>query len=148
MQRILNNADNIVDEMLEGFLKAHGELAERTENPRAIRSKFWEPGRVGVVTGGGSGHKPAFIGYIYGPLAPVVAPADAPPLFIAFAADDNLVASGGYGIVDSWKAAKRPVEFHMFERGGHGFGMYPKETTSTGWFEAYVRWLRMHGMVK
>ena len=63
MQRILNNADNIVDEMLEGFLKAHGELAERTENPRAIRSKFWEPGRVGVVTGGGSGHKPAFIGY-------------------------------------------------------------------------------------
>lgn len=63
MQRILNNADNIVDEMLEGLLKAHGELAERTENPRAIRSKFWEPGRVGVVTGGGSGHKPAFIGY-------------------------------------------------------------------------------------
>ena len=63
MQRILNNADNIVDEMLEGFLKAHGELAERTENPRAIRSKFWEPGRVGVVTGGGSGHKPAFVGY-------------------------------------------------------------------------------------
>ena len=63
MQRILNNADNIVDEMLEGFLKAHGELAERTENPRAIRSKFWEAGRVGVVTGGGSGHKPAFIGY-------------------------------------------------------------------------------------
>lgn len=63
MQRILNNADNIVDEMLEGFLKAHGELAGRTENPRAIRSKFWEPGRVGVVTGGGSGHKPAFIGY-------------------------------------------------------------------------------------
>ena len=63
MQRILNEADNIVDEMLEGFLKAHSELAERTENPRAIRSKFWEAGRVGVVTGGGSGHKPAFIGY-------------------------------------------------------------------------------------
>jgi hypothetical protein len=26
--------------------------------------------------------------------------------------------------------------------------MYPKETTSTGWFEAFVRWIGMHGMLK
>jgi hypothetical protein len=26
--------------------------------------------------------------------------------------------------------------------------MYPKETTSTGWFDAFVRWLGMHGMLK
>jgi len=26
--------------------------------------------------------------------------------------------------------------------------MYPKETTSTGWFEAFVRWIEMHGMLK
>lgn len=63
MQRILNNPDDIVDEMLEGFLKAHGELVERTDNPRTIKSKFSTAGRVGVVTGGGSGHKPAFVGY-------------------------------------------------------------------------------------
>ena len=30
----------------------------------------------------------------------------------------------------------------------HDFGMYPKETTSTGWFEAFVRWIGMHGMLK
>ena len=60
-------------------------------------------------------------------------------LFIALAADDPFFANGGYGLIDSWKAAKRPVEFHLFEQGGHGFGMYPKETTSTGWFPPVAR---------
>lgn len=63
MQRILNNPDNIVEEMLEGFLKAHPDLVEATDNPRAVKSVFPTQGRVAVVTGGGSGHKPAFIGF-------------------------------------------------------------------------------------
>lgn len=91
---------------------------------------------------------PAFIGIIYGPLGAVKVPANAPPMFVALAADDPLFGNGGYGLIESWKAAKRPVEFHLFEQGGHGFGMYQKETTSTGWFDAYVSWLRMHGYVK
>ena len=91
--------------------------------------------------------KPAFIGIVYGPLAPVKVPADAPPMFVALAADDPLFGSGGYGLIDSWRAAKRPVEFHLYEQGGHGFGMYQKETTSTGWFDAFARWLSMHGML-
>ena len=96
----------------------------------------------------GEDAKPAFIGIIYGPLAPVTVSGDAPPLFIALAADDPFFGNGGYGLIDSWKAAKRPVEFHLFEQGGHGFEMYPKETTSTGWFEAFVRWIGMPGMLK
>ena len=75
-------------------------------------------------------------------------PAEAPPLFVALAADDPFFASGGFGLIESWRAAKRPVEFHLYEQGGHGFGMYPKETTSTGWFDAFVSWLTMHGMLK
>ena len=63
MQRILNNPDNIVEEMLEGFLKAHPDLVEATHNPRAVKSVYPTQGRVAVVTGGGSGHKPAFIGF-------------------------------------------------------------------------------------
>jgi len=89
--------------------------------------------------------KPAFIGTIYGPLAPVTVPGDAPPLFVALAADDPLFGSGGFGLIDSWRAAKRPVELHLFEQGGHGFGMYDKPTTSTGWFDEFTRWMKMHG---
>jgi acetyl esterase/lipase len=96
----------------------------------------------------GEDAKPAFLGDIYGPLAPVKVPADAPPLFVALAADDPLFGNGGYGLVDSWRAARRPVEFHLYEQGGHGFGMYAKTTTSTGWFDAFARWLGMHGYLK
>lgn len=96
----------------------------------------------------GQDAKPAFLGTIYGPLAPVTVPADAPPLFIALAADDPFFGNSGYGLIDSWRAAKRPVEFHLFEQGGHGFGMYPKPTTSTGWFDEFVRWMDMHGLLK
>ncbi|MET3827010.1 acetyl esterase/lipase [Sphingomonas sp. PvP055] len=96
----------------------------------------------------GQDAKPAFIGDIYGPVTPMTVPADAPPLFVALAADDPLFGNAGFGLIDSWRAAKRPVEFHLFEQGGHGFGMYKKTTTSTGWFDAFARWLDMHGYLK
>jgi acetyl esterase/lipase len=126
------------------------------------RSAEWhvDPNRIGMVgfsagaaltmatTLAGEDAKPAFIGNIYGPLASVKVTDDAPPLFIALAADDPFFGNAGFGLIESWKAAKRPVEFHLYEQGGHGFGMYPKETTSTGWFDAFVRWLGMHDMVK
>lgn len=65
MQKIINDPSNVVDDMLKGFVKAHPELVATTENERVL--KFADapvPGKVGIVTGGGSGHKPAFIGYI------------------------------------------------------------------------------------
>ena len=64
MQRILNNPDDIVDEMLQGFLEAHSDILEATENSRVVKARNIPEGKVGVITGGGSGHKPAFIGYV------------------------------------------------------------------------------------
>ncbi|WP_051148459.1 alpha/beta hydrolase [Sphingomonas phyllosphaerae] len=125
------------------------------------RAAEWkvDPERVGMIgfsagamltmatTLAGEDAKPAFIANIYGPLGAVDVPADAPPLFIALAADDPFFANDGIGLVDKWRAAKRPVEFHLYEQGGHGFGMYQKPTTTTGWFDAYARWLAMHGLL-
>lgn len=59
----MNDPDSIVDEMLEGFLKSHGDIVKRTENSRVVRTSCSTDGRVAIVTGGGSGHKPAFVGY-------------------------------------------------------------------------------------
>ncbi|HWU79186.1 MAG TPA: alpha/beta hydrolase fold domain-containing protein, partial [Caulobacter sp.] len=125
------------------------------------RAAEWrvDPDRIGMVgfsagamltmatTLAGQDAKPAFIGIIYGSLAPVTPPADAPPMFVALAADDPFFANSEFGLIDSWRKAKRPVEFHLYEQGGHGFGMYPKTTTSTGWFDAFSRWIGMHGML-
>ena len=119
-----------------------------------------DPNRVGMIgfsagamltmatTLAGQDARPAFIADIYGPLMPVTVPPEAPPLFVALAADDPFFANNGFGLIDSWRAAKRPVEFHLFEQGGHGFGMYPKSTTSTGWFDSFAKWLDMHGWLK
>lgn len=125
-------------------------------------SQQWgvDPDKIGMVgfsagamltmgtTLAGLDAKPAFIGDIYGPLSAVEVPADAPPLFVALAADDPLFPETDFGLIRSWRAAGRPVEFHYYEQGGHGFGMYDKSTTSTGWFEAFAAWLTMHGHIK
>jgi len=143
-------------------------LAPQLEDSRAafalVRSRAaqWQidPDRIGMIgfsagamltmatTLVGKDAKPAFIGNIYGPLDAVVVPADAPPLFVALAADDPLFAQGKFDLIESWFAANKPVEFHFYEQGGHGFGMYPKDTTSSGWFQAFSSWLNMHGMLK
>lgn len=65
MQKFVNDPSKVVDEMLEGFVKAHADLISTTENDRVLKYKDAPiQGKVGIVTGGGSGHKPAFIGYI------------------------------------------------------------------------------------
>ncbi|MBA7560474.1 PTS-dependent dihydroxyacetone kinase 2, dihydroxyacetone-binding subunit DhaK [subsurface metagenome] len=65
MQRIINNPNDVVNDMINGFVKAHKDIVEKTENNRVLKYKKAPiKNKVGVVTGGGSGHKPAFIGYI------------------------------------------------------------------------------------
>lgn len=65
VQRIINDPDYVVEDMLRGFLKNHRDLVTETENPRVIKYIHTPvKNKVGIVTGGGSGHKPAFIGYV------------------------------------------------------------------------------------
>lgn len=140
------------------------QLADSIAAFRLIRSRAaqWhiDPDRIGMIgfsagamltmatTLATKDAKPAFIGNIYGPLGSMAIPQDAPPMFAAIAADDPLFGNRDFKLIDDWRSAKRPVEFHLYERGGHGFGMYQKATTSTGWFDAFVRWLDMQGMLK
>ena len=58
MNRIMNNPDYMVEDMLKGFVKAHPDLVRATDNPRVLKSALAPvQGKVGIVTGGGSGHK-------------------------------------------------------------------------------------------
>jgi acetyl esterase/lipase len=91
--------------------------------------------------------RPDFIMPIYPAMLPVQVPAGAPPMFLALASDDPLFGSQGYGLVDSWKAAGGAVEFHLFERGGHGFGLRHQDLTSDRWPRLLQEWLHMHGWV-
>ncbi|WP_274650863.1 dihydroxyacetone kinase subunit DhaK [Paenibacillus humicola] len=65
MKKLINNPEQVVDDMLAGFLRANAAIVRRSErDPRAVVRVMKEPDTVGVVIGGGSGHKPAFIGYV------------------------------------------------------------------------------------
>ncbi|MGJ4860706.1 dihydroxyacetone kinase subunit DhaK [Labrys sp. La1] len=64
MQRFVNNPDEVVEDTVKGFVKAHSDIVRLADNPRVIAARNApQAGKVGVITGGGSGHEPAFIGY-------------------------------------------------------------------------------------
>jgi dihydroxyacetone kinase-like protein len=65
MRKIINKPENFVDEMLDGIYKAHPkELTQAQGNPRCLVRKTRKEGKVALVTGGGSGHLPLFLGYV------------------------------------------------------------------------------------
>jgi dihydroxyacetone kinase-like protein len=65
VQKIINSPDAFVDEMLDGILLAHPTYLKRGGDPRAIvRAAAPLRGKVGIATGGGSGHLPVFMGYV------------------------------------------------------------------------------------
>ena len=77
LKKFINDPKDVVEEMLEGFLAAHQEQVRRLETSRVVvRKETPIKNKVGLVTGGGSGHKPAFIGYVGKGLMDAVAVGD------------------------------------------------------------------------
>ena len=100
MKKILNNPADYVDEMLEGMIAAHPEIYAQPE-PRVIaRAGGATEGKVGIVTGGGSGHLPVFTGYVGAGLLDAAAIGDvfASPSAEQMAAALRL-AHGGAGVL-------------------------------------------------
>jgi dihydroxyacetone kinase len=66
MRKIINDPNDFVDEVVDGILAAHPRMLKAvTEDRRALaRADAPIDGHVGIVTGGGSGHLPLFLGYV------------------------------------------------------------------------------------
>jgi acetyl esterase/lipase len=125
------------------------------------RAKDWgvDTGRIGMIGfSAGAGltmhstlhsktMKLAFIGPIYGGMGPVEVPKNAPPMFNVIASDDFLFG-GQFGVVSSWFKAGIPVEFHLYQNGGHGFGLGNPDRTSNRWFDAFIYWLEVNRFLK
>lgn len=75
-------------------------------------------------------------------------PADAPPLFIALADDDPLVAPiAGPRLYEAWHTAGKSAELHIFDKGGHGFGMNKQNLPSDAWIALFKTWLANQGFL-
>ncbi|ALI56279.1 dihydroxyacetone kinase subunit DhaK [Celeribacter marinus] len=64
MKKFINNPENFVDEMLEGIYLAHPEVTHVGEDLHCYVRTTPVKGKVAIVTGGGSGHLPLFLGYV------------------------------------------------------------------------------------
>jgi dihydroxyacetone kinase-like protein len=100
MQKFINDPSLVVDEMLQGYVRAHTDLISPTGNDRVLKYRHAPvKGKVGIVTGGGSGHKPAFIGYIGKNMCDAVAVGEiftSPPAQMFY--DAIKAADGGKGV--------------------------------------------------
>jgi len=111
----------------------------------------------GTVSAGVAFHyapegRPAFVAAIYaaaGRLRDRPVPADAPPMFIAAATDDNLsLAPDSVALYQKWTEAKKPAELHMYANGGHGFGMHRHNIPTDHWIDRFADWLDLQGFLK
>jgi hypothetical protein len=74
-------------------------------------------------------------------------PADAPPMFNAVAIDDGLMAADDIGIITTYHRANRQVEFHLYQNGGHGFGMRKRGMTADWWIDQFCAWMQARGLL-
>lgn len=101
---------------------------------------------MGVVMNAAPSERPNFAAPIYGAMEDKAPPADGPPLFIAVTQDDGAVpADQSVAIFSQWTKAGLPAEMHVYEAGGHGFGMTTLGKPVDGWTNAFEAWLRSHG---
>lgn len=64
MKKIINDPKNVVNEFLNGLTYAYSDLVKRVDGKDVIVAKNLVKGRVGLVSGGGSGHEPSHAGFV------------------------------------------------------------------------------------
>ncbi|AFL84739.1 esterase/lipase [Belliella baltica DSM 15883] len=142
-----------LSDQLEDAEAAYAMIVERAEEWGVDTDRI---GMIGFSAGAGltmhctlnsKSMKLAFIGPIYGGMGSVVVPKNAPPMFNVIASDDFLFR-GQFGIIDSWYKAGVPVEFHLYQNGGHGFGLGNPNRTSNRWFDAFIHWLDVNSFLE
>lgn len=104
---------------------------------------------IGIALHHDAGSRPDFIAPIYGlTLDSLNVPADAAPMFFACAADDAIVASRAQKLYKAWLSAGKSIEFHVYSKGGHGFGMRKRGLPADNWIDQFEQWLNVQGFLK
>lgn len=107
---------------------------------------------MSVAYSGTEATRPNFIAPIYAwnPIDLKAAVPTAPmPAFVAVAGDDPLnLMPHSIDIYKKWNAAKQPAELHVYQKGGHGFGMQPQNLPTDTWYERFGEWLQTQGYLK
>jgi acetyl esterase/lipase len=155
----------LMNPMLMRRLAFEHEPVMRADVLQAIRitrhhAQEWalHPQRIGVMGFSAGGHvaitaalnytaesRPDFAAPIYPVWFDVIAPrADAPPLFMALANNDEfgaIILDSVARMTQAWQRAQLPVEVHAYAQGGHGFGMMKRHMPCDSWIDRWYEWL-------
>jgi acetyl esterase/lipase len=106
---------------------------------------------MSVVYNATDANRPNFVAPIYAYEPAVIGstpPSVKTPIFVAVAGDDQLgMMPMSINIYKKWFDAKHPAELHIYEKGGHGFGMRQQNLPTDTWYERFGDWLKMHGFM-
>lgn len=64
MKKLINDPADVLTESLAGFAAAHADLVELSTDPVFVRRRTLSPGKVAIISGGGSGHEPLHAGFV------------------------------------------------------------------------------------
>ncbi|MCB1432930.1 MAG: dihydroxyacetone kinase subunit DhaK [Alphaproteobacteria bacterium] len=64
MKKFINNVANVLTESLDGFAAAHADIVTLGAEHKFVKRKVLKPGKVGLLSGGGSGHEPLHAGFV------------------------------------------------------------------------------------
>jgi phosphoenolpyruvate---glycerone phosphotransferase subunit DhaK len=64
MKKLINHVDTVLAESLHGFVAAHADIVALGADHQFVRRKHLKPGKVALISGGGSGHEPLHAGFI------------------------------------------------------------------------------------
>ena len=64
MKKLINAADTVLSESLDGFAQAHADIVSLGAERKFVQRKSLRPGKVALVSGGGSGHEPLHAGFV------------------------------------------------------------------------------------
>lgn len=151
--------DSVVNMAVADGLKAieyvRSHAAGYNINPKRIGFMGFSAGgtvTMGTVFNYTAANRPDFAAPIYpymNALKKQDIPTDAPPLFICAASDDQLgLAPHSTKLYNAWIGAKKEAELHMYEKGGHGFGMRRQNIPTDTWIERFGDWLELHGLLR
>jgi len=91
---------------------------------------------------------PDFVVSLYGPsMVDVHVPKNAPPLFIAVAADHKPVSMGCVALYSLWNEAGKSAELHVFSKGTGPFGIRLQGLPSDAWPDLFLKWIRGEGLI-
>lgn len=92
---------------------------------------------------------PAYLADENGQVKPEYQPTkETPPMFFAFAMDDRVTVDGSFALAKALKTTGIPAELHMYDSGGHGFGLRKSDHPCHTWPARCEEWLTHRGLLK